>query len=97
MRINLNVPLHSIKQKDIKGLHRTVEADRKIIIEAVIIRIVKARQTLNHTLLMQEVIQQLSSRFTPKIPVIKKCIEILIVKEYLERQPNEIDMLRYLA
>jgi hypothetical protein len=31
----------------------------------------KARQTLNYTLLMQEVIEQLSSRFKPKIPLIK--------------------------
>ena len=71
LRINLNVPLKSVEQKDIEGVHRTVDEDRKMVIQAAIVRIMKARQTLKHSLLMQEVIQQLSSRFKPKIPVIK--------------------------
>lgn len=71
LRINLNVPLKAVEQKDIEGVHRTIDEDRKIVIQAAIVRIMKARQTLKHALLMQEVIQQLSSRFRPKIPVIK--------------------------
>jgi len=67
----LNVPLKSVEQKDIEGLHRTIDEDRKMVIQAAIVRTMKARQTLKHALLMQEVIQQLSSRFKPKIPVIK--------------------------
>ena len=60
-----------MEQKDIEGVHRTIDEDRKMVIQAAIVRIMKARQTLKHSLLMQEVIQQLSSRFRPKIPVIK--------------------------
>jgi cullin 1 len=71
LRINLNVPSKSVKQKDIESVHRTIDKDRKMVIQAAIVRIMKARRTLKHSLLMQKVIQQLSSRFRPKIPVIK--------------------------
>ncbi|CAF2795622.1 unnamed protein product [Rotaria sp. Silwood2] len=97
IKINLNVPLKSVEQKDIEELHRTIDEDRKMVIQAAIVRIMKARQTLQYSLLMQEVIHQLSSRFKPEISVIQKCIDILIEKEYLERQSNEKDILRYLA
>ncbi len=50
-----------------------------MVIQAVIVRIMKARQTLKHTLLIQEVIQQLDSRFRPEIPLIK-VNEISIVR-----------------
>ena len=37
---------------------------------------------------MGEVIQQLASRFQPDLSMIKKRIESLIDREYLERTPN---------
>ncbi|CAF4171324.1 unnamed protein product [Rotaria sordida] len=97
ININLNVPLKSVKEKDIEGVHRTIDDDRKMVIQAAIVRIMKARQNLKHALLMREVIEQLSSRFKPEIPMIEECIDRLIEKEYLERQSNEKDVLRYLA
>lgn len=50
---------------------------------------------MKHNLLITECITQIRSRFVPKVGDIKKCIEILLDKEYLERL--EDDDLGYLA
>ncbi|KAG2740036.1 hypothetical protein P692DRAFT_20663875, partial [Suillus brevipes Sb2] len=51
---------------------KTVDEDRKYVIQATIVRIIKARKTMKDQPLIQEVIFQISQRFAPKIPDIKK-------------------------
>jgi cullin 1 len=63
--------LKSTEQKDVKSVDKTINEERQMVIQAAIVRTMKARQVLKHSLLMQEVIQQLSSRFKPKISIIK--------------------------
>ncbi|MCJ1473410.1 Cullin-3 [Lambiella insularis] len=68
------------------------------IIEAAIVRIMKQRKVLTHQKLVTEVIQQLTSRFLPDVTMVKKRIESLIEREYLDRiEDAERPAYRYLA
>ncbi|GAV72337.1 Cullin domain-containing protein/Cullin_Nedd8 domain-containing protein [Cephalotus follicularis] len=74
-----------------------VEEDRKPQIEAAIVRIMKSRRVLDHNNIVAEVTKQLQSRFLPNPVVIKKRIESLIEREFLERDKVDRKMYRYLA
>lgn len=78
-------------------LPATVEEDRKHLVEAVIVRIMKSRKMLEHNLLVAEVTRHLSSRFQPSPVLIKQRIEKLIEREYLERSQQDRRVYNYLA
>ena len=65
------MPPKSIQRNDIEVLDRNTNEDRRIMIEAAIVRIMKAHGTLKYVLLIQEVIRQVRSYFKPQIPMIK--------------------------
>lgn len=74
-----------------------VEEDRKPQIEAAIVRIMKSRRVLDHNNVVAEVTKQLQSRFLPNPVEIKKRIESLIEREFLERDSTDRKLYRYLA
>ncbi|BBH01100.1 cullin4 [Prunus dulcis] len=97
-------PLYRIKVNAIQ-MKETVEEntsttervfqDRQYQVDAAIVRIMKTRKVLSHTLLITELFQQL--KFPIKPADLKKRIESLIDREYLERDKNNPQIYNYLA
>ncbi|KAM3463745.1 hypothetical protein BB8028_0002g05280 [Beauveria bassiana] len=95
IRVNLNLGgVKEAKQEEAET-NKTIEEDRKLLLQSAIVRIMKARKKMKHSQLVSETINQIRTRFLPKVGDIKKCIEILLDKEYLERLDD--DELGYLA
>ncbi|XP_066597628.1 cullin-2 [Prorops nasuta] len=82
---------------DAEATHRSVDDDRKMYLQAAIVRIMKSRKLLRHNQLVQEVLSQSKVTFAPSIGMIKKCIEALIDKQYIERTANSADEYSYIA
>ncbi|XP_052186992.1 cullin-3A [Diospyros lotus] len=74
-----------------------VEEDRKPQIEAAIVRIMKSRRVLDHNNIIAEVTKQLQYRFLANPSEIKKRIESLIERDFLERDSSDRRLYRYLA
>ncbi len=75
--------------------HAAVSKDRLYFIDAAVVRIMKARKTLAHRDLIGEVMAQL--KFPAAAADIKKRIESLIEREYMERVEGDRSKYKYLA
>ena len=89
----IRIPMASL---DSSFSAKKVEEDRTIAIEAAIVRIMKARKSLSHQQLLSEVLKQLSF-FNPNPRFVKKRIEDMIDREYLERSSDNASVYNYLA
>ncbi|CAF0943305.1 unnamed protein product [Rotaria sordida] len=94
-KFKISTTIHKETRQDSEISQKIVDDDRKFYLQAIIVRIMKSRKILKHNLLIEEVITQSKLRFIPSIHLIKKCIEILIDKQYLER--NLTDEYTYIA
>ena len=70
---------------------------RKYVLHAAIVRLMKARRTMQHNELIGAVEQQVQQYFRPTVAFIKRCIENLIDMAYLERDAQHPDIYHYLA
>jgi cullin 1 len=95
----LKIPsvISKINVKNTAVVVQQVEEDRRHAIEACIVRVMKSRKTMEHTQLVSEAIVQLSQHFKPDPKMIKKRIDDLITREYLERDSERPSLYIYMA
>lgn len=88
------VPMASLETRTAEA---TVEENRKFIVDASIVRIMKSRRTLRIQELSSGVMTQLQSRFTADPRLIKSRVEALIEQEYMRRDDVDMNTLHYIA
>ena len=95
IRIKINSIQLRESTKEDEDTHTLVFRDRQYQVDAAIVRIMKSRKKLAHNLLMSELFAQL--RFPARPVDIKKRIESLIDREYMERDESSPQIYNYLA
>ncbi|AQK42188.1 Cullin-1 [Zea mays] len=91
----IKIPLPPVDEK--KKVVEDVDKDRRYAIDASIVRIMKSRKVMGHQQLVAECVEQLSRMFKPDFKAIKKRIEDLITRDYLERDKDNANTYKYLA
>ncbi|KAG1661386.1 Cullin-2 [Nymphon striatum] len=96
-KFKINAVLHKETAPDRERESQKIADDRFYFLNATIVRIMKHRQQIKHNLLIQEILTQARGRFIPTISQIKKSIEAMIEKGYIDRKNEEQDLYRYIA
>ncbi|XP_039123636.1 cullin-1-like [Dioscorea cayenensis subsp. rotundata] len=91
----IKIPLPPVDER--KKIVEGVTKDRRFTIDAALVRIMKSRKVLGHHELVTLCVEALAPLFKPDFKVIKKQIEDLITKDYLERDKEDSDTYIYMA
>lgn len=95
LKVNFVSTIKSEQKQEEDETNREINESRKNYLTASIVRIMKARKTMKHNDLVNEVLLQAHSRFKAKLIDLKRAIEYLLDKEYIAR--CEGDSYEYLA
>ncbi|KAJ3109444.1 hypothetical protein HDU97_006689 [Phlyctochytrium planicorne] len=90
IKVSANIQMES--NQEAASTRKAVEDDRRLFVEATIVRIMKSRKTIGHALLVQDTIDLSKSRFPATVSLVKKCIEKLIEKGYMARKDDDLDV-----
>jgi hypothetical protein len=98
-----------LQERDGKDVEKCVCVQRKSIVTAAIVRIMKACRTLEmqplvslsapvaHAFEIAKTLEQVGGRFQPELRMIRECIEDLIEREYVQRNDTKADVLEYVT
>lgn len=74
-----------------------IEADRKNALDAAIVRIMKGSKEMVYGQLLNKTIDAVSKHFRPEVTMIKKRIDSLVEQDYLSRDEEDVNLMKYVA
>ena len=90
----VRIPMASLD--NIADHQKKVGEDRRVTVDAAIVRIMKSRNVCSHQELVSEVLNALQF-FRPDPKLIKQRIEYCIENDYIERSEDDVNMYEYVA
>ncbi|KAK8853464.1 hypothetical protein IAR55_004171 [Kwoniella newhampshirensis] len=97
IKFKINQIQQDMSAEESRKTNEQVAVDRVSVLEATIVRIMKARKKMTLQLLIDAVVSDVVKRFPPDVKEIKKRVENLIEREFLMRAEEERGVLHYLA
>lgn len=95
VKISPGVKKETVEEK--KETMKQIEEERSFKVDAAIVRVMKARKELDYNNIIIETTSALKNQFTPPPSLIKKRIETLIEREYMQRHEEKNNIFLYMA
>ncbi|KIJ56734.1 hypothetical protein M422DRAFT_57384 [Sphaerobolus stellatus SS14] len=96
-KIHINSIQVKVSVEESKATDERVQEDRVFMLDAAIVRLMKAKKRMANGALLNETIIAVKGHFQPNVGMIKKQIESLIDREYIRRDDNEANIYHYVA
>lgn len=74
-----------------------IEGDRKLALDAAIVRIMKGKKQMKFEELKNQTVSAVSKHFLPEVAIIKARIDGLVEQEYIRRDEDDMTILHYVA
>ena len=87
----------TLKNRNAKADKKAINDIKKVSIEAAVVRIMKSKKVAKFNVLAADVRKVLQDYFQPSDSLLRRMIEDLIKREYLERDEDEMNLFRYKA
>jgi len=98
-KVKMSIIIKTRDNEKTKKVEQSITFDRKAIIQATIVRIMKSKKTLSHNVLVTECISHVNEKglFKPQVADVKAIILGLIDQDYIERDENNSSVYKYVA
>ncbi|KAK7469322.1 hypothetical protein VKT23_003803 [Stygiomarasmius scandens] len=96
-RVHISSIQAKISNEESTQTNLAIEIDRKHILDAAIVRIMKAKKELTYEKIKIQTIDAVKNHFVPSVDMIKKSVDWLVENDYLERSEKDRNLFLYVA